>query len=280
MNLDAIALECFIHVAETGSFTKTGERLYRTQSAISQQIAKLESHLGKPLFIRGKKLSLTAEGEIFLGYAKKIFTLQRETIDRFKQPELEGEVRFGLPEDFASVFLSEVLSDFRRIHPRILLKIECDLTLNLFERFKQNEFDLVLVKMNCPKAFPHGQEVWSEGLRWIGDQSLIQSQKPIPLVLSPAPCVYRASAIKALEDVGRPWRLAFSSPSHAGIMAAVRAGMGIAIVPHMMIPDDIETIKSPLLPKLSDTHVSLIKYQETSPSINSLAEFVMRKMRR
>lgn len=156
MSIDTITLQCFIAVAETGSFTKAAERVGRTQSAISQQMTKLENLLGKSLLLRGKTFALTPEGEIFLGYARQIFALHREAMDRFKEPELEGEVRFGLPENFATVYLSEVLAEFSRIHPRILLNIECDLTLNLFERFKKKQFDLVLVKMNRPEDFPNG----------------------------------------------------------------------------------------------------------------------------
>ena len=101
MSIDTITLQCFIAVAETGSFTKAAERVGRTQSAISQQMTKLEHLLGKPLLTRGKTFALTPEGDIFLGYARQIFALHREAMDRFKEPELEGEVRFGLPENFA-----------------------------------------------------------------------------------------------------------------------------------------------------------------------------------
>ncbi|GAB3028605.1 LysR substrate-binding domain-containing protein [Spirosoma pulveris] len=279
MNIDTIALQCFIAVAETGSFTKAAERVSRTQSAISQQITKLEYLLGKSLLVRGKAFTLTPEGEIFLGYARRIFALHREALDRFKEPDLEGEVRFGLPENFASVYLSDVLADFSRIHPRILLNIECDLTLNLFDRFKQNEFDLVLVKMNRPEDFPNGLDVWSEPLRWVGDVNLVDARKPVPLVLAPQPCVYRASAIQSLQQAGRAWRLVFSSPSYAGAVAAVRAGMGISVMPQTMIPGDLQALDAVWLPKLADTHVSLIKHTATNPAINTLEEFVLHKLK-
>lgn len=280
MSIDTITVQCFIAVAETASFTKAAERVGRTQSAISQQMTKLENLLGKPLLIRGKTFALTPEGEIFLGYARQIFALHREAMDRFKEPELEGEVRFGLPENFASVYLSEVLADFSRIHPRILLNIECDLTLNLFDRFKKKEFDLVLVKMNRPEDFPNGLEVWSEPLKWVGDATLIDPNKPVPLVLSPQPCVYRASALKTLENAGRSWRLVFSSPSYAGAVAAVRAGMGITVMPHTMIPSDLSALDTALLPKLAGTHVSLLKHRADNPAINSLEEFVIKKLKK
>lgn len=280
MSIDTVTLQCFISVAETGSFTKAAERVGRTQSAISQQMTKLENLLGKALLVRGKTFALTPEGEIFLGYARQIFALHREAMDRFKEPELEGEVRFGLPENFATVYLSEVLAEFSRIHPRILLNIECDLTLNLFERFKKKQFDIVLVKMNRPEDFPNGLDVWSEPLKWVGDESLIDKNKPVPLVLSPKPCVYRASALKTLEDAGRAWRLVLSSPSYAGAVAAVRAGMGITVMPHTMIPDDLHAIRPSLLPKLEDTHVSLLKHRANNLAINSLEEFVLKKLKK
>ncbi len=279
MNIDTVLLQCFIAVAETGSFTKAAERVGRTQSAISQQINKLELMLGKHLLIRGKTFALTTEGEIFLSYARQIFSLHREAMSRFKEPDLEGEVSFGLPENFASVYLSAVLADFSRFQPRILLNIECDLTLNLFDKFKSKELDIVLVKMNRPEDFPNGVYVWSEPLRWVGDSSLISEDKPIPLVLSPNPCVYRASAIKALEEAGRSWRLVFSSTSYTSTVASVKAGMGITVMPYTMIPSGLQTAEATVLPNLPDTHVSLLKHKADNPAINTLEEFVLKKLK-
>jgi DNA-binding transcriptional LysR family regulator len=278
MNIDIITIQSFLSIAETGSITKTAKKVGRTQSAISQQIFKLENLLGKTLLLRDKTIKLTAEGEIFLSYAKQFFSLHCEMMDRFKHPELEGEVSFGLPENFASIFLTDILIEFSRIHPRILLKIECDLTLNLFDRFKQKEFDLVLVKMNRPEDFPNGVDVLSEPLKWVGSSEILNNDKPLPLVLSPQPCVYRASAIKALENAGRSWRLVFSSPSYAGTVAAVKAGMGITVMPHTMIPKELESLDFLELPTLEDTHVSLLKHHKNNAAINSLEKFVLQKL--
>lgn len=279
MSFDTITLHCFIAVAETLSFTKAAERVGRTQSAVSQQISKLEGLLNKPLIERGKILTLTPEGHILLSYARQLFSLHREVIDRFKEPELEGEVRFGLPENFATTYLSDVLANFLRIHPRIFLNIECALTLNLFERFKKNEFDIVLVKMNRPEDFPNGVEVWSEPLKWVGDESLVSLNKPLPLLLSPEPCVYRASAIKALEKMGRSWRLVFSSPSHASTVAATKAGMGITVMPQAMVPKELDVVQSTLLPVLDDSHVSLLKHNGENPAVNTLENYVLKRLK-
>ncbi len=278
VNFDSITLECYLAVAETGSFTKAAEKVGRTQSAISQQINKLESQLGRSLLVRGKNFTLTTDGEIFLSYARQIIKLQREALDRFKEPELEGEVRFGLPEDFASVFLSDVLAEYSKLHPRILLHIECDLTLNLYGRFKKKEFDLVLVKMSKPSDFPNGIDVWSETLEWVGMPEFFSQSRAevIPLVLSPQPCVYRSRAVKALEKSKRKWRIVFSSHSYAGTIAAVKAGMGITVLPRNMIPPELNIIKrQKSIPELDNTHISLLKHNNKNLAVNSLENFVI-----
>lgn len=278
--MDEFTLKCFLEVVETGSFTKAAQKVRRTQSAITQQISNLEKSLGKKLFERGKQIRLTKDGEVFLPYANKIFALHMEVLDRFKHPELEGEIRFGLPEDFASMFLSDVLTDFSRLHPRILLHVECDLTLNLFDRFKKGAFDMVLVKMSRPEDFPNGVEVWSEPLEWVGKNDSISSldkRFPIPLVLSPQPCVYRASALQALENAGIRWRIAFISPSYAGITAAVNAGMGITTLPRTMIPETLGVIDEEFLPILPEIHVSLLKQAEKNECLQSLEDFLLKK---
>lgn len=282
MALDALSLQCFIYVAETGSFTQAAAKVSRTQSAVSQQISKLEDKLGVALFSRTKSLELTHNGEVLLGYAKKIIQLNREVIELFQHSELQGEVRFGLPEDFLNVFLSEILQEFSAIHPRILLNIECDLTLNLFDKFKKKKLDLVLLKMSKPEDFPNGIDVWSEALVWVGNKSYFEQEPehPVPLVLSPQPCVYRAHAIKALENNNLKWRIVFSTHSYAGTIAAVKAGMGVTVLPRNMVPEDLQIIRSKnCRPKLDNTHISLLKHTRDNPAINSFEIFITERLK-
>lgn len=282
MSIDTVTLQCFIAVAETGSFTKAAIRVGRTQSAISQQIAKLENLVEKPLITRGRELSLTTDGEIFLGYAKKIYQLHRESLDRFKKPELQGELRFGLPEDFASMILSDVLVAFSSLHPRIMLNVECELTLNLIERFNHGDFDLILIKTNEITQIPQRLHVWDEPVDWVGKKELLPTfdkNTPMPLVLSPTPCVYRGNVIASLDKYDLKWRLVFSSPSYAGKMAAVRAGLGITAIQRSMIPPDLDRIENNFLPKLKDIHVSLLKKKENNEAMESLEFFILKKLK-
>jgi len=282
MSIDTVTLQCFLAVADSGSFTKAADRVGRTQSAISQQIAKLENLVGKTLFNRGKEFSLTTEGEIFLGYARQMYLLHRESIDRFKEPDLKGEIRFGLPEDFATVILSDVLVDFSRLHPRILLNVECDLTINVLDGFKAGKFDLVLIKMRPPKTFLEQTRLWKEPVKWIGKSeqlSIINANTIVPLVLSPAPCVYRETAIHALEKAGIKWRLAYTSPSYAGKMAAVKAGLGITVIQETMIPEYLKPLENKTLPPLADIPIALLKRQDSNKAIESLEYFLLKKLR-
>lgn len=282
MSLDTVTLQCFLAVAETQSFTKAAARVGRTQSAISQQIAKIENLIEKQLVNRGRELSLTPDGEIFLSYAKRIYELHRESLDRFKTPELQGELRFGLPEDFASIMLSDILVEFSRLHPRVMLNVECDLTLNLIERFNHDEFDLILIKTNDKNQIFEGVNVWNEPVEWVGKKELLPALNDkaiIPLVLSPTPCVYRGNVIESLNQFHLKWRLAFSSPSYAGKMAAVRAGLGITAIQRSMIPNYLDKLDDYFLPSLKNIHVSLIKKQNENTAIESLEFFIMDKLK-
>ena len=279
MLLDLFSLECFISVSQTGSFTKAAKLVYRSQSAVSQQILKIEKSLGVVLFNRRKKLTLTADGERFLSYAKKIYALQREAIDAFKEPDLEGSVRFGLPEDFATVFLSDILAEFIKIHPRVSLHVECDFTLNLLDRFKKDEFDLVLVKTTSRRDFPNGVDIWSERLEWVGNPECLERNDGVPLVLSPPPCVYRARAIHSLNEANMKYNIAFSTHSYTGTTAAVKAGMGITVLPRNMVPEGLHILPpGNKLPKLEDTAISILKSNRSKRAITSLETFILEKM--
>lgn len=279
MHLDTTSLLCFIEAARQKSFTAASATVGRTQSAVSQQIAKLENSLGQLLFKRGKNLELTHEGEIFLSYAHNILKLHQEVFSRFNEPSMEGEVQFGLPEDFATVYLADLLAAFSRSHPRIYLNVTCDLSLNLFARFQRGEFDLVLAKMSSNTPAMKGQEIWSESLEWVGlDRTIIDLQDPIPLVLAPEPCVYRTHALQSLNEAGIRWRLVFTSPSYTGMCAAVKAGMGITVFPRMMMSDGLHTVHHEGLPKLRPTQISLFKRDHANPALASFEQFVIEQL--
>ena len=269
---DTLLLKSFIAIAETGTFSKAADVVGRTQSALSLQIKKLEDGLGCQLFERSeRRVKLTEQGEVFLGYAKQIIQLHWEAYSRLKEPDVQGEIRLGTPEDFATHYLPGVLSTFRQHHPRVQLNVSCDMTLNLIEGFRSGDYDVILVKRD-PKATKGGTKVWREPLVWAAADHH-KLEEPFSLVLSPKPCIYRARALAALDKAKKPWRISYTSPSLAGTIAAVKAGLGITVLPANMLPNDIHPIRK--LPELADAEIALIKRNDLSKASEMLAEHIV-----
>ncbi|WP_374530547.1 LysR substrate-binding domain-containing protein [Novosphingobium sp.] len=275
--LDLDLLRCFVTIAETGSFTRAGERLGRTQSTISLQVKRLEEQLGRAVFLRTpRSLSLTPEGERLLGPARQILRLNDAAIAELFEPDMMGRVRIGVPEDFATAHLPAVLAAFAKAHPLVEFEVTCDLTLNLLDRFHEGAFDLVLVKRE-PSARLEGVRVWREPLVWVArDQLAVAGLETVPLVVSPEPCVYRKRAVDALDAVGRKWRVAYTSTSLAGSQSAVNAGLGITVLPREMVPPYLTPITNdPALPPLYDTEIALIEAPGLSQTGHRLAQHII-----
>jgi DNA-binding transcriptional LysR family regulator len=104
--------------------------------------------------------------------------------------------------------------------------------------------------------------VWREVLVWTSSPRLVHDEgEVLPLVLAPAPDVYRRRAIAALDAAGRPWRIVYTSPSLAGLQAAVRAGLGVTVLPKEMVPSGFVMLGAAEhhLPALPDTEIVLYR---------------------
>jgi DNA-binding transcriptional LysR family regulator len=166
-----------------------------------------------------------------------------------------------------------VLASFRQHHPRVQLNVKCDLTLNLIEDFHRGEYDVILAKRD-PQRVKGGTKVWREPLVWAAADGY-QPEEPLSLVLSPQPCIYRARALAALDRAKRSWHMSYTSPSLAGTLAAVKAGLGITVLPAHMIPAGIHPIrKETKLPHLADAELALIKSDELSKVAEMFAEHI------
>jgi DNA-binding transcriptional LysR family regulator len=259
---DLDLLRTFAAIADNGGFTRAAERVGRTQSTVSLQIKKLEDGLGKRVFERepGRELRLTPDGEILLTYARQILRLGDEARSRLMEPDVAGTVRLGTPEDFATAHLPEVLARFARAHPLVALEVNCDFTVNLLDGFSKGQYDLVLFKRE-PQGRSGGIGVWRELLVWAASPRLaLAGDGPLPLVLAPMPDVYRKRALASLDAAGRAWRVVYTSPSLAGLQAAVRAGLGVTVLPREMVPPGLILLgEEHGLPSLPDTEIVLYR---------------------
>ena len=278
-NLDIDLVRTFATIAQLGSFTQAAERLGRQQSTISLQMARLEAAVDAKLLDRSpRSVRLTIEGKLFLDYAQRMLDLNDEAVARFSEPMMTGIVRLGTPEDFATRHLPDVLARFAQAYPSVALEVTCDLTLNLLERFRKGHFDLALVKQE-PATKPLGMGVWREPLVWVsGSRDFLDHDGPVPLVVSPPPCVYRKRATTALEKAGVPWRISYTCGALSGTLAAVRAGLGLAVLPKDMVPEGLHTLKSRRLPDLKDTEIALLQAKGLSTAALRLKDHIVRSL--
>src|SRR5690606_31956035 len=143
-SLDSDVLRTFVAIAEQGGFTRAGEVVNRTQSAVSMQMKRLEEDiLQRQLFERdGRQVRLTAEGQVLLGYARRILKLQGEVFNTLRMPHMVGVVRIGTPDDYAMRFLPTILSSFAQAYPLIQVEVHCDSSKQLMLR---QDLDLTIV---------------------------------------------------------------------------------------------------------------------------------------
>lgn len=279
INLDIDLVRAFATIATAGNFTRAAEILRRQQSTISLQIQRLETQVGQKLLERSPRaVKLTAEGTTFLAYARRLLDLNDEMVSRLNEPKMHGVVRIGTPEDFATRHLPDVLSRFAHAYPGVSLEVTCDLTLNLMDKFRKGAFDLALVKRDH-SLDANGIRVWREPLVWVqAERDFSRSQSTLPLVVSPAPCVYRKRATEALDRAKRPWRIAYTCGSLAGSLAAVRARLGIAVLPKDMVPSDLHVVDGKPLPDLKDTEIALLQKDRLSTPATRLREHVIKSL--
>lgn len=229
-NLDIDQLKTFLAIADSGSFTRAAEDVNKTQSAVSMQMKRLEEILGLSLFVRdGRGVRLSRDGDRLLEKARKFTNMNDEIVASFMQPQLAGNVRLGTPDDYADLFLPEVMARFARSHPRVTVDVECRPSAGLRELVANGELDLAIITFfdRAPKE----NFVRRERLVWVTSQRHAAHNNDIlPLATADCTCAWRELATTALEKAGRPYRIAYTSPNRLAIDAAVIQGLAVAAI--------------------------------------------------
>jgi DNA-binding transcriptional LysR family regulator len=231
VNLDIDCLRAFLVVGDTMSISRAAESVGRSQSTISQQIAKLETRVGKALLVRrkGRVLELTAEGNRMMQYARRMLQLNDEAYASMLDDVLTGFVRIGVPLDFFGRDITTWLARFKRQHPMVAFEVEADQSENLMKRSERGEFDLAFFKQAVGAG--KGTVALTEQMVWVGGPNDVPAaDASIPLILFPEGCAYRRFAIAALGTSRRPWHLSFVGPSYECLKAAVIEGLGISVL--------------------------------------------------
>lgn len=276
-------LQTVVAIAETGNFSRAAEQVFRTPSAVSMQIKKLETLLGRTLFIRDSRSVVpTPDGEFLIGYARRILRLNNEAMRHFRMPEVEGMVRFGTPDDFGIRLLPPILSRFAASHCGVQVDVTLEMSVKLLEKLAAGELDATLVTEHPRKPVGDGGEVvFVETLSWAGLQGGCAHEYPVlPLALSDIGCSWRSCAIKALDATDRDYHIAYSSPHCAGQEAAILADLAVAPFPVSLIKPPLQRLGSREgLPDLGTYQISLYCASNMTSAAKAFAEHVRETLR-
>ncbi|MEK1941542.1 MAG: LysR substrate-binding domain-containing protein, partial [Pseudomonas sp.] len=251
----------------------------RTQSAVSMQMKRLEEDVvQRALFERdGRQVRLTAEGQVLLGYARRILKLHGEVINTLREPHMVGSVRIGTPDDYVMRFLPGILSRFAQAYPMVQVEVHCESSSQLLQR---QDLDLTIVTRmpgdEIGQLLRQERFVWAEALGFSPHE-----QTPMPLAMFNSDCFCRNWACNALETMDRDYRVAYTSPSLSALMAVVSAGLAVTAQLQSLITPDLRILgKAEGLPELPLCSIVLLRNERSqSPVTESLAEHIVEGFR-
>lgn len=272
--LDLDLLKTLVAVAETGNFSAAAARVFRTPSAISMQVKKMEDILGRPLFVRdSRSVELTPDGAFLLEHARRMLALNREAVARFVQPHVQGVVRLGAPDDCAERFLPGMLRRFAESHPRVTVNVTVDGSDRMLAMLGAGRLDMALI--TCEAGTQRDAEVlFREQLIWAACRGGVAvEQDPLPVSVWEEGCVWRQAGLDGLTAAGRDWRVAFQSAHISGQRAAILADLAVAPLPVSALGGDI--IEAPArhgLPKLPSYAIGLVMAEDPNPAVAAAAD--------
>jgi len=275
--LDLDVLRTFVAIAETGSFTTAASTVFRTPSAVSMQIKKLEDTLGRAVFMRdARSVTLTTEGEMLLGYARRLLAINREAVSKFIIPDISGVVRLGSPDDYGERILPTVLKRFAQTHPSIAVDVTIDLSVNLRRRMDDRTLDITLLTNSFAANMSGSEVLLTEPVVWAGMKGgCAHLREPLPISEWEEGCAWRAGALEALGRDGRNYRIAYMSSHTAGQRAAILADLAIAPMPKSFIGGDLVALtEADGLPEMNSYSLAMLVAPDASAPVKAVAEHI------
>ncbi|MDC2866833.1 LysR family transcriptional regulator [Bacillus sp. BP-3] len=282
-------LKTFIIVAESGGFTRAGERLGYTQSTITNHIQSLEEAIGSPLFDRlGKKIVLTEVGEHMLSYAQKILALSNEALESSQMNgKPSGTIRIGANESLMIYRLPVILYEFKKKYPQVHIILQPSESQELHNELKSGKFDFAL--FTNPEKL--GVDIVTRSL--VRETIVLVAPPGHPLtkqkVVTPAdlegemllltePGSYRDLLEKWLKEEGISCsRIHFWSIE--AIKQTVMCGLGLSYLPLITVKEEIERGKLIALPWMYSedfvtTELAYHKNKWLTPAMKKLIEMI------
>jgi DNA-binding transcriptional LysR family regulator len=278
-NIDVAVARAFLAVVETGSVTLAARQLNLTQGAISQQIRRLEELSAGRLFARaGRRVVLTPEGERLVPTARQFLAANDKLLAALRQPEFQGEVRFGAPYDIIGSYAPVILRRFAKAFPSVRVTLVCQDSIVLLDDLKSGKVDLALTtEMGCRKG---GETLRSDRLVWAGARDgNAHTKDPLPVSLGADTCVFRPVAIAALRKARRKWQAICEVSNMEPVRATIEADLAVAPLLSHSVPESLEIIEADRrLPKLPMFRVNLYQAARQSPAAREFAAHVRRSV--
>ncbi|MFD1383144.1 LysR substrate-binding domain-containing protein [Rhodanobacter aciditrophus] len=269
-------LRTFMVVADTLNLTEAGRQLHKAPSTVSMQLNRLEDLVANPLMERGQYgVRLTAAGNQLKGHAQQLLNLHDQIVGTFQNMDINGVVRIGTHDQYASGILAPILQEFILSYPEAELEAFCDYRPDqLIDRLDRGKLDLALVEMTADSQ--GGTRLRRDQLIWVSAKDhFVHTQEVLPLIVFEEGCLQRKLACAALEAKGIPYRIAFTSQSRTGVLAAVRAGIGVAILPDNTLDQGEDLVVHWDLPKLPEMEVTLFSASKTNEATKRLEGIIL-----
>lgn len=278
-NLDIELLQTLVAIAATGSFALAAESVHRTQSAVSMQMKRLEEIVGQALFEKqGRRAVITPQGENLLLYARRILKLQDEALATFHSPDIKGEVRLGVQDDYVMRLVPPILARFAEQYPNVHIRLNTQSSTRLIAATAQGELDFSLVSTARSEA--KHENLVSEPLVWVtSPKHVIHEARSIPIAIE-ANCLWSKWGQHALDKAGIHYRIAYTTFGYGGINAIVDAGLAVSIMSRNSVPENLRILtKADGFPELPITIIGLVvKNPALSPAAMRLADMIREEL--
>lgn len=241
-DLDIDLIRTFIAVADHASMTAAANVRYLTQSAVSQQIKRLEDMLGQALFERDRRgLKLTPAGERLIAKGRRLIALNDDIWAEMAGGSVSGKVRLGLPYDLVEPCIAPVIKAYAAAYPQVDISLTCAASPELISSLAAGALDLAVVEE--PQGPSDGECLAVERLVWVGARNGGAYLKtPLPVSMVADTCAFRPAVLTALAEQERAWRTVFENGNIEATTATVRADLAVTAWLVSTVPSDLEIL--------------------------------------
>lgn len=276
--VDLDLMRTFVAIAETRSFSRAAQKVFRTPSAVSMQVKRLEDVLQRTVLVRdNRNVELTPDGEMLLGYCRRILSLSGEMMARFLTPNLAGTVRLGAPDDYGQRIMPDVLKRFAESHPNVRVDVTVEASESLIRRFERGELDVMIYTAQCDDPEPGAVVLLEEDLVWAGVRGgSAHMRDPLPVSMWEDSCPWCKRAMAVLDGEARAWRTAYKTSHTMAQRAAIEADLAVSPFPRSFMDDPLVALsETDGLPPLGSYQIRMQVREGTGACSEAVAGHVM-----